>query len=86
MASSTQTTGASKRELKTRIAPNTFHLEFYYEGGGEVPDILKGLFTDAFSAELAKSNFLTKKQDEEDRKADEKKNFTRKATGKPIKV
>ena len=85
MASNTRTTGANRRELKTRISPGTFHLEFYYEGGGEVPDVLKGLFTDQFSAFQARDAFLTKKKVEED-KAKEKPKFERKATGKPVKV
>ena len=52
MASSTQTT-AGKKELRVRKAPLGSMLEFHYEGGGEVPDMLKGFYTDLFSTEVA---------------------------------
>ena len=35
----------TRKELKIRIRNGTNHFEVYFEGGGEVPQILTGLYT-----------------------------------------
>lgn len=79
MVSNTTTTEENKRELKTRTAKNSFHLEFYYQGGGEVPQVLQGFFTDEYAATLAKNMYL---QSKEPKPKKEKPKYT----GKPVKA
>lgn len=45
------------KELKIRYSqPNAF--EVYYEGGGELPEVLQGRFTDRRNAQAAIDNYL----------------------------
>ena len=44
---------AVKKELRYRVRHNSMHLELYYEGGGQVPESLKGMYTDSRAAEFA---------------------------------
>jgi len=45
------------KELKIRYASNNAY-EIYYEGGGEVPAALRGLFTDHRTAQRAIDEYL----------------------------
>ena len=48
------------KELKVRLAKNTCLYELYYDNGGEVPAILKGLYTSEHVAKLAAGSYKAK--------------------------
>lgn len=52
----------TKKELKIRIRNNTSHCEVYYEGGGELPQVLSGLYTNATLAQQAIDTYKTTKK------------------------
>ena len=97
MASSTQTTDVTKKDLLTRRVPSGLYFEFYYEGGGEVPAFLKGLYTSKTFAEAAKRAYLFMRDGapvesvepeskEEVQEVQEEKKPQRKYSGKPVKA
>ena len=48
-----------KKELKTRIVGN--HVQLYYEGGGELPQELSGLYTSPTLALKSAEQYLSKR-------------------------
>jgi hypothetical protein len=78
------TTAVSKREPQYRRGATTL-FEFYMEGGGPIPDCLKGMYTSQTVAEIAKANYLYERDIKPQLEAEARKNFTRKATGTPVK-
>lgn len=75
----------SKREPQVRIAPNSTLLEFYMEGGGPIPDCLRGQYTSKTVADIAKANYLYERDIKPQVEAEARQNFTRKATGTPVR-
>jgi hypothetical protein len=51
----------AKKELKIRVRHNTPHKEIYYESGGQVPEMLKGMYTDDRVAKNAIATYLDKR-------------------------
>jgi len=49
----------TKKELKTRIVGN--HVQLYYDGGGELPQELSGLYTSKTRALNAAEQYLSKR-------------------------
>ena len=86
MASNTQTTDDNLKELKLRIAKNSMHKEFYFENGGQVPAALGGIYTDEFSAEMAKNLYLDTRPKKTLAKPKTPVTHERTYSGKPSKV
>lgn len=53
---------AENKQLLTRNRKGTAHLEVYFEGGGEVPQELSGLFTSKGSASKAIEHYLVNRK------------------------
>jgi len=56
-----------KKELKVRSAGNL--VELYYDGGGELPKELSGMYTSPTEALSAAKHYLTKRDDKPNAKA-----------------
>ena len=76
----------NKKELETRRTKNGLGFEFYYSGGGVVPDTLKGFFTDIFTANTARDLYLSTRYERPVKKEEAKPVVERKYSGKPVKV
>ena len=49
----------NKKELKTRYSSKMGNmLEVYYEGGGQIPQVLAGLYTDLTTAQIAINTYV----------------------------
>ena len=57
----TQIMAENKKELEIRKKPGTVNLEIKFAGGGEVPQELRGEFTNEFMAKKAISLYLDKR-------------------------
>lgn len=79
MASNTQTTG-DKKDILLRRTKDGLFFETYFEGGGELPAALSGMYTDAYTAQKAIDKYINQRDNPP------KPEIERKATGKPVKV